>query len=46
MELGTELDYNKEIQTVGISNMLSGLCGGYTGSYIFTQTIFNLRGGE
>uniref|UniRef100_A0A7R9UBE4 STAS domain-containing protein n=1 Tax=Pinguiococcus pyrenoidosus TaxID=172671 RepID=A0A7R9UBE4_9STRA len=45
MELGESLDYNRELMTVGISNFLSGLTGGYTGSYIFSQTIFNLRVG-
>ncbi len=30
---------------VGISNVGSGLTGGYTGSYIFSQTIFTLRSG-
>ena len=25
------LDYNHELQTVGLSNILSGVCGGYTG---------------
>jgi MFS superfamily sulfate permease-like transporter len=43
MELNKPLDYNKELQTVGISNALSGLLGGYTGSYIFSQTIFSMR---
>jgi sulfate permease, SulP family len=39
------LDYNHELQTVGISNVISGLTGGYTGSYIFSQSIFSLRAG-
>jgi hypothetical protein len=30
------LDYNHELQTVGYSNIISGLTGGYTGSYIFS----------
>ncbi len=30
---------------VGISNLVSGMTGGYTGSYIFSQTIFSLRAG-
>ena len=30
---------------VGISNLLSGCTGGYTGSYIFSQSIFSLRSG-
>lgn len=44
MALGTSLDHNHELQTVGISNFVSGLSGGFTGSYIFSQTIFTLRG--
>eukprot|EP01041_Mallomonas_annulata_P006865 gene6865-13910_t len=43
MELGLPLDYNRELRTVGISNLCSGLTGGFTGSYIFTQTIFSMR---
>lgn len=35
----------RELQTVGWSNVFSGLSGGFTGSYIFTQTIFSLRRG-
>jgi SulP family sulfate permease len=31
--------------TVGVSNVISGLSGGYTGSYIFSQSIFSLRAG-
>jgi SulP family sulfate permease len=34
-----------ELNTVGISNLVSGLFGGYTGSYIFSQTIFSMRRG-
>ena len=45
MESTKPLDYNQELQTVGWSNVFSGLAGGYTGSYIFTQTIFSLRSG-
>ncbi|KAJ1427778.1 hypothetical protein B484DRAFT_74140, partial [Ochromonadaceae sp. CCMP2298] len=45
MELGLPLDYNKELNTVGMANVLSGGLGGYTGSYIFSQTVFNLRRG-
>ena len=45
MELGLPLDYNRELQTVGVSNLCSGLLGGYTGSYIFSQTIFTMRRG-
>lgn len=40
------LDYNRELVTVGLSNVVTGLTGvGYTGSYIFSQTLFNLRQG-
>lgn len=35
----------RELNTVGIANMFSGLTGGYTGSYIFSQTIFTMRRG-
>ena len=45
MELGLPLDYDREMETVGLSNLISGLCGGYTGSYIFSQTIFTMRRG-
>jgi len=39
-----ELDYNKELVTVGVSNIVAGLTGaGYPGSYIFSQTIFSMR---
>lgn len=44
-EVKESLDYNHELQMIGISNMLSGLTGGFTGSYIFSQTIFTLRSG-
>jgi len=43
LEMKTPLNYNKELRVVGISNLISGLTGGYTGSYIFSQTIFSLR---
>ena len=45
MELGVALNYDKELTMVGMSNLFSGMTGGYTGSYIFSQTIFNLRRG-
>lgn len=44
-ELSYPLDYNSELTMVGISNIISGTTGGYTGSYIFSQTIFYLRSG-
>jgi Sulfate permease family len=41
-----QVDYNKELVTVGISNLLTGLTGtGFTGSYIFSQTVFTMRTG-
>ena len=45
LELKQPLDYNHELITVGLSNLVSGGTGGYTGSYIFSQTIFSLRAG-
>jgi SulP family sulfate permease len=45
LELNRPLDYNHELKTVGISNIVSGLTGGYTGSYIFSQSVFSLRAG-
>ena len=32
MELGLPLDYDRELQTVGMSNLMSGCCGGFTGT--------------
>lgn len=43
MALGQPLDHNHELQTVGWSNLVSGCTGGFTGSYIFSQTIFTMR---
>jgi len=45
MDMGEALDTNKELATVGISNFMSGLTIGFTGSYIFSQTIFTYRTG-
>ena len=45
MDMGKALDFNRELISVGISNALSGLTGGFTGSYIFSQTIFTFRSG-
>lgn len=42
-EYPEKLDFNAEMQTVGYANMLSGAFGGFTGSYIFAQTIFALK---
>ena len=45
LEMGQPLDYDRELKTVGWSNLISGSFGGYTGSYIFSQTIFTMRSG-
>ena len=45
LELNEPLDYNHELKMIGVSNVVSGLTGGYTGSYIFSQSIFTLRAG-
>ena len=45
MDLGETLRINHELVTVGVSNVVSGLLGGFTGSYIFSQTIFTSRTG-
>mmetsp|Transcript_11242 Transcript_11242/g.27035 ORF Transcript_11242/g.27035 Transcript_11242/m.27035 type:complete len:583 (+) Transcript_11242:33-1781(+) len=45
LEVKQPLKYNQELIMVGISNVVSGLTGGYTGSYIFSQSIFTLRAG-
>jgi len=46
MEMGKALNFNHELVTVGISNALSGLTGGFSGSYIFSTTIFTFRTGD
>eukprot|EP00752_Nemacystus_decipiens_P005603 g5071.t1 len=43
IDMGEPLDTNKELNTVGWSNIFSGLTGGFTGSYIFSQTLFTRR---
>ncbi|OQS06360.1 Sulfate Permease (SulP) Family [Thraustotheca clavata] len=45
MALHRPLDHNAELQTVGWSNLVSGLTGGFTGSYIFSSTIFSMKSG-
>ncbi|RHY30459.1 hypothetical protein DYB32_004305 [Aphanomyces invadans] len=45
MALHKPLDHNAELQTVGWSNLVSGLSGGFTGSYIFSSTIFSMKSG-
>jgi len=40
------LDVNREVTTVGLSNVLAGALGaGFTGSWIFSQTLFSARAG-
>ncbi|RLN57875.1 hypothetical protein BBJ28_00022556, partial [Nothophytophthora sp. Chile5] len=43
MGTSSSMNYNEQLQTVGASNLVSGLTGGYTGSYIFSQTLFSSR---
>jgi len=43
IDMGSKLNINHELKTVGWSNVVSGLFGGYTGSYNFEQTIFTCR---
>lgn len=43
MGTGVNLNYNQQLQVVGYSNFFSGITGGYTGSYIFSQTLFASR---
>ncbi|POM63083.1 hypothetical protein PHPALM_27678, partial [Phytophthora palmivora] len=43
LDMGTKLDFNHELKTIGWSNVVSGLLGGCTGSYIFSLTILNYR---
>jgi MFS superfamily sulfate permease-like transporter/CRP-like cAMP-binding protein len=43
MDGGRPLNKNHELSTVGLSNLIAGVCGGFTGSYIFSQTIFTYR---
>lgn len=41
-----KIDFNRELTTVAISNMATGVVGvGFTGSYIFSQTVFTMRAG-
>mmetsp|Transcript_15625 Transcript_15625/g.43700 ORF Transcript_15625/g.43700 Transcript_15625/m.43700 type:complete len:952 (-) Transcript_15625:452-3307(-) len=41
-----ELDFDRELELIGVSNGLCGIFGcGFTGSYIFSQTLFNFRWG-
>lgn len=37
MDGGRSLNKNHELSTVGLSNLVAGALGGFTGSYIFSQ---------
>lgn len=37
------VNFDEELRMIGFANVASGLSGGYTGSYIFSQTIFSQR---
>ncbi|RMX63647.1 hypothetical protein KXD40_008789 [Peronospora effusa] len=39
----SNMNYNTQLQAVGWSNVLSGLLGGYPGTYVFSQTLFASR---
>ena len=40
------LDFDRELKTVGVANVAAGAIGaGFTGSYIFSQTIFSMNNG-
>ena len=43
LRLGEDLDFDHELSTVGLSNIASGCCGGFTGSYLFSHTILAMR---
>lgn len=39
-----DLAYDSELVTVGLSNLLTSVAGvGFSGSYIFSQTLFSLK---
>ena len=42
MDMGKQLNFNHELMTVGISNAVSGITGGYTRYCIFSQTTSSL----
>ncbi|KAI8107618.1 hypothetical protein M9435_002646 [Picochlorum sp. BPE23] len=45
-DVPVRIDFNKELTTVALSNIATGVAGvGFTGSYIFSQTIFTMRAG-
>lgn len=45
-DVPVHIDFNRELTTVALSNLATGMAGvGFTGSYIFSQTIFTMRAG-
>ena len=41
-----DIDYDRELTTIGYQNTVAGCCfAGYTGSYIFSSTVFAMRNG-
>mmetsp|Transcript_115968 Transcript_115968/g.334891 ORF Transcript_115968/g.334891 Transcript_115968/m.334891 type:complete len:907 (+) Transcript_115968:54-2774(+) len=44
-EQPTPLDFDGELRMIGVANAVSGMFGGFTGSYIFSQTIFSQKQG-
>ncbi|GAB4817875.1 hypothetical protein N2152v2_004921 [Parachlorella kessleri] len=41
-----KIDFDRELRCVAVANMVVGVAGcGYTGSYIFSQTVFTMRAG-
>lgn len=45
-EAPQDIDYNRELITVGLSNIVTGITGvGFSGSYIFSQTAFTMKMG-
>ncbi|TMW65111.1 hypothetical protein Poli38472_009278 [Pythium oligandrum] len=45
MDMGQRFNLNHELSIIGWSNAVSGLLGGYAGSYVFSQTILTYRSG-
>lgn len=41
MSLGRKLDYNKELTTIGLSNAISGVTGGFTGAHLTCSFCFS-----
>ena len=43
MGTGVPLSVDDQLVTIGLSNVISGCTGGFTGSYIFTQTLLGFK---